>query len=99
MKLTIVWSLQARNQYIASLAHISTDDPQTAALVDKRVGKSLQLLSEFPDMGLPAPAAGVRTYPVPKTGHSFDYRRVRDQIRIQRWYRQRQIPIIDQGAN
>lgn len=52
MKLTIVWSLQARNQYIASLAHISTDDPQTAALVDKRVGKSLQLLSEFPDMGL-----------------------------------------------
>jgi hypothetical protein len=32
------------------------------------------LLHDAPDMGVPAPVSGVRTYAVPKTDHSFDYR-------------------------
>lgn len=94
MTLTIVWSVQARNQLLATLTHIAQEDPLSAELVHKRVEKSLKLLCESPAMGVPAPIAGVRTYAVPKTGHSFDYRLVRDQVRIQRWYRQRQKPAI-----
>ena len=70
----IVWSTQARRQYLATLSHIAGEDPLSADLIAKRVEKSLQLLRDFPDMGIPAPLVGVRSYPVPKTGHSFDYR-------------------------
>jgi plasmid stabilization system protein ParE len=93
MTLSIVWSAQARRQLLASLAQIAEEDPLVAELVLSRVEKSLRTLAEFPSMGTPAPVAGVRSYPVPKTGHSFDYRVVRGEIRIQRWYRQRQQPL------
>jgi len=92
MTLTVVWSVQARNQFVATLAFIAKEDPLSAELVHKRMEKSLRLLCDSPEMGVPAPTAGVRTYAVPNTGHSFDYRLVRDQIRVQRWYRQRQKP-------
>jgi len=92
MTLTVVWSVQARNQFIATLTYIAKEDPLSAEMVLQRVNKSLTLLCDSPEMGVSAPTAGVRTYAVPKTGHSFDYRLVRDQIRVQRWYRQRQKP-------
>jgi plasmid stabilization system protein ParE len=94
MTLKVVWSAQARSQLIATLTYIAKDDPHSAALVVKRVEKSLRLLADSPDMGVPAPVSGVRTYAVPNTGHSFDYRTIRQEIRIQRWYRQRQQPRI-----
>ena len=93
MTLQVVWSAQARSQLIATLTYIAKDDPPTAALVLKRVDKSLRLLADAPDMGVPAAVSGVRTYAVPKTDHSFDYRTTRQEIRIQRWYRQRQQPL------
>ena len=93
MTLTVVWSAQARNQFIASLTYIAKEDSLNAELVRKRVERSLKLLCDSPEMGVPAPTAGVRTYAVPKTGHSFDYRLVRGHIRVQRWYRQRQKPV------
>lgn len=93
MSLSVVWSVQARNQFIATLTYIAKEDPLSAELVHQRMEKSLKLLSDSPEMGVQAPTAGVRTYAVPKTGHSFDYRLVRDQIRVQRWYRQRQKPV------
>jgi plasmid stabilization system protein ParE len=93
MTWTVLWSVQARDQYLATLARVAKQDPLSAELVNKRVERTLQLLRSFPELGTPAPAVGVRTYPVPKTGHSFDYRLVRGQIRIQRWYRQRQKPV------
>jgi plasmid stabilization system protein ParE len=98
MTLTIAWSAQARNQYLATLAYIAKDDSFSAELVYKRVEKSLQLLCTAPEMGIQAATAGVRTYAVPQTGHSFDYRVTKDQIRIQRWYRQRQSPKPSTGA-
>ena len=93
MTLMVVWSVQARNQFVATLTYIAKEDPLAAELVHERVEKSLKLLCDSPDMGVQAPTAGVRTYAIPKTGHSFDYRLVRDQIRVQRWYRQRQKPV------
>jgi plasmid stabilization system protein ParE len=93
MTLTVVWSSQARNQFVATLTYIAKEDPLSAEIVHQRVNKSLKLLCDSPEMGVAAPTAGVRSYAVPKTGHSFDYRLVRDQIRVQRWYRQRQKPV------
>lgn len=93
MTLAVIWSVQARNQFIATLTYIATEDPLSAELVQQRVDKSLTLLCASPEMGASAPTVGVRTYAVPRTGHSFDYRLVRNQIRIQRWYRQRQKPV------
>ena len=93
MTLTIVWSAQARNQFVTTLTYIAKEDPLSAEIVHQRVEKSLTLLCNSPEMGVSAPTAGVRTYAVPKTGHSFDYRLVRGQIRVQRWYRQRQKPV------
>lgn len=90
MSLTVIWSVQARNQLVATLTYIAKDDPLSAELVHNRVEKSLKVLCGSQGMGVQAPTTGVRTYAVPKTGHSFDYRLVRGQIRIQRWYRQRQ---------
>ena len=94
MTLTVIWSVQARNQFLATLTHIAKEDPLSAQRVHKRVENSLKLLCDSPKLGVPAPTTSVRTYAVPKTGHSFDYRLVHDQIRIQRWYRQRQKPAI-----
>jgi plasmid stabilization system protein ParE len=97
MTLTVVWSVQARNQFVATLTYIAKEDPLTAETLRQRVNKSLTLLCDSPEMGVSAPTAGVRTYAVPKTGHSFDYRLVQGQIRIQRWYRQRQKPVSAEG--
>ena len=44
MTLTIVWSAQARNQFVATLTYIAKEDSLTAELVHKRVEKSLKLL-------------------------------------------------------
>ena len=97
MTLTVVWSVQARNQFVATLTYIAKEDPLTAERVHERVDKSLKLLCDSPDISVQASTAGVRTYAVPKTGHSFDYRLVRDQIRVQRWSRQRQKPVSAEG--
>jgi plasmid stabilization system protein ParE len=94
MTLTVVWSVQARSQFVTALTYIAKEDPLSAELVHKRVEKSLKLICNSPDMGAQTVPAGVRTYAVPKTGHSFDYRLVGDQIRVQRWYRQRQKPTV-----
>ena len=90
MTLTVVWSFQARNQFVATLTYIAKEDALAAELVHERVEKSLKLLCGSPETGVQAPTAGVRTYAVPKTGHSFDYRLVGAHIRVQRRYRQRQ---------
>jgi len=37
MTLTVVWSVQARNQFVATLAYIAKEDPSSAELVHQRV--------------------------------------------------------------
>ena len=68
MTLPIVWSAQARRQLLASLAHIADEDQLAAELVFKRIEKSLRTLGEFPDIGSPAPVAGVLLTQFPKRG-------------------------------
>ena len=55
MALTVVWSVQARNQFLATLTYLAKEDPQSAELVHERVEKSLKLLCDTPNMGVLAP--------------------------------------------
>lgn len=51
MTLTVVWSVQARNQFVATLTFIAKEDPLSAELVHQRVSKSLALLCDSPKNG------------------------------------------------
>jgi len=89
-KKQLEWSRPARAAYDATIARIAMDDIHTATLVQRRVVRSMALLQDFPDLGLPGSLVGTRSYPIPNTGHSLTYRVTREAIVILRWYRQRQ---------
>jgi plasmid stabilization system protein ParE len=84
------WARPARAAYEATLERIAEEDVETAALVARRVARSLALLQLQPQMGTPSVVAGRRAYPIQNTGHSVNYRVTQDSILVLRWYRQRQ---------
>ena len=84
------WARPARAAYETTLGRIAEEDVETAALIARRVAKSLALLQLQPQMGTPSVVAGRRVYAIPNTGHSVNYRVTRDSILVLRWYRQRQ---------
>ena len=84
------WSSRALEAYLATLARIADDDPHTAELVRERVERALSLIQSQPGLGTPALRRGERRFPVPNTGHVFNYRVLRRAIRIVLWYRARQ---------
>ena len=55
MTLTVVWSVQARSQFVATLTYIAKEDPLTVERVHERVDKSLKLLCDSPDEPTPYP--------------------------------------------
>ena len=69
---------------------IHPEDAHAAQLVEQRLEKSLAALQSFPKLGTPITGTRSRSYPVPHTGHSFNYRVTGNTIQITRWYRQRQ---------
>lgn len=84
------WAPSARRAYLRTLDHIAGEDVHTARLVAERVAHSLELIETNPGMGSPVQGGRVRSYPVPRTGHAFNYRETTEGIKIVRWYRQRQ---------
>ena len=83
------WLPSARAAYLETLEYIARDDPRTAERIAQRVEKSLALIRAMPGLGTLTAKPGVRRYPVPESGHVFDYRVLRHSIRVQRWYRAR----------
>ena len=84
------WAPSARKAFLRTLDRIAAEDPKTAALVAERVAHSLELIETNPVMGTPVQGSRVRRYPVPRTGHAFNYLELDGMIRIVRWFRQRQ---------
>ena len=82
------WAPRARRAYLRTLAYIAGDDSHSARLVAERVAHSLELIETNPRMGTPLAGGRGRRYPVPRTGHAFNYRVTADGIEILRWYRQ-----------
>jgi plasmid stabilization system protein ParE len=89
-ELSVRWSARAQKTFLDSLDRIFEEDPATARLVLKRVEKSIAILAQQPGIGTFTAMPGVRRYPIPQTGHAIDYRVAHGELRIQRWYRQRQ---------
>lgn len=84
------WAPAARRAYLRTLEYIAADDVHSANLVALRVAHTLLLLEANPAIGTPIQGKRVRCYPVPRTGHAFNYSETSDGIKIVRWYRQRQ---------
>ena len=89
-ELSIVWSASAQKAFLDTLKRIESEDIGTARLVFQRVEKSMSLLTIQPGMGTFTAMPGVRRFAIPQTGHSVNYRIVHGELRILRWYRQRQ---------
>lgn len=88
--LAIVWSASAQEAFLASLEKIENEDVGTARLIIQRVDKSLSLIAAQPSIGTFTAMTGVRRYAIPKMGHTINYRIAHGELRILRWYRQRQ---------
>ena len=48
------WAPRALQAYVDSLAHIADEDPRTAALIQARVEHALDLILQFPEIGVAA---------------------------------------------
>ena len=89
-KKPVEWAASARAALAATMEKIHHEDAHAAQLVAQRLEKSLAILQSFPKLGTPINGTRSRSYPVPHTGHSFNYRVTGNAIQITRWYRQRQ---------
>lgn len=89
-ELSIIWSASAQKAFLDTLERIENEDIGTARLVLQRVEKSMSLLIIQPGMGTFTAMPGVRRYAIPQTGHTVNYRVAHGELRILRWYRQRQ---------
>ena len=89
-ELSIIWSVSAQKAFLDTLKRIESEDIKTARLVFQRVEKSMSLLTIQPGMWTFTALPGVRRYVIPQTGPSVNYRVVHGELRILRWYRQRQ---------
>lgn len=88
--LTVVWSASAQSAFFTTLEKIDNEDAGTARLIIQRVDKSITLIAAQPSLGTFTAMTGVRRYAIPNTGHTINYRVAYGELRILRWYRQRQ---------
>lgn len=88
--LSIIWSASAQKAFLNTLERIENEDIGTARLVLQRVEKSMSLLTIQPGIGTFTAMPGVRRYAIPQTGHSINFRVMHGELRVLRWYRQRQ---------
>ena len=88
--LAVVWSASAQKAFFSTLEKIENEDVGTARLIIQRVDKSITLITAQPNIGTFTAMTGVRRYAIPNTGHAINYRVVHGELRILRWYRQRQ---------
>jgi plasmid stabilization system protein ParE len=88
--LAVVWSASAQKAFFSTLEKIENEDVGTARLIIQRVDKSITLITAQPSIGTFTAMTGVRRYAIPNTGHAINYRVVHGELRILRWFRQRQ---------
>ena len=85
------WSARASAALDSTLARIAADDPPTSEAVLAKVERSVALICAQPAIGTPTATRGVRRHAIPRTGHIISYRVARDEVRVLRWYRARQV--------
>jgi toxin ParE1/3/4 len=70
----IVWSVWAIGDRDDIFDYIEAESPRTAALVDSRIEKQVELLGRFPEMGRPGRVEGTRELVVRRTPFLVVYR-------------------------
>lgn len=90
-KLPIRWLPTARRAAEKSLNHIAAQDPGASALVYKRLLGALGVISLQPAIGTPTHQKNIKRFPIPKTGHTIEYRLAANEIVITRWIRQARV--------
>ncbi|WP_083902542.1 type II toxin-antitoxin system RelE/ParE family toxin [Janthinobacterium sp. HH01] len=88
-KLAIRWSLTARRSLDQTIAHIHAQDALASGLVLQRLQNALDVIAAQPGIGTPTDRRDTRRFPIPKTGHTIDYRLHQGDIMVTRWARQR----------
>lgn len=90
-KLPIRWLPNARRAAEKSLNHIGAQDPSASALVYKRLLGALDAISLQPAIGTPTHRKNIKRFPIPRTGHTIEYRVTAGEIVITRWIRQARV--------
>lgn len=88
-KLAIHWSPTARRSLDQTIAHINAQDMSAGDLVLQRLQSALDAIAAQPGIGTPTDRRGIRRFPIPKTGHTIDYRVHENAIMVTRWARQK----------
>ena len=78
----IVWSRRAIKHLVSLRNYVAKDSEQNAALVAKRILKSVELLQTQPDMGRPGRVLGTRELVIPVTPYLIPYRVRRDRLEL-----------------
>ncbi|MBV6322408.1 type II toxin-antitoxin system RelE/ParE family toxin [Duganella violaceipulchra] len=88
-KLAIRWSSAARRSLDQTIAHINEQDVSAGELILLRLQNALDVIVAQPGIGTPTDRRDTRRFPIPKTGHTIDYRVRQSEIMVTRWARQR----------
>ena len=75
----VVWARRAIRHFIHLREYIEKDSEQNAALVAKRILKSVDLLQSHPEMGRPGRVVGTRELVIP---YIIPYRVRRDRLEL-----------------
>jgi plasmid stabilization system protein ParE len=74
--------------------YIAVQDPGASSLVYQRLLVALDVISLQPAIGTPTHQKNIRRFPIPKTGHTIEYRVTTSEIVITRWIRQARVKKI-----
>ncbi|MQA20670.1 type II toxin-antitoxin system RelE/ParE family toxin [Rugamonas rivuli] len=88
-RLAIRWSSTARRSLDRTIAHIHAEDASASQLVLRRLQNALDVIADQPGIGTLTDRRDTRRFPIPKTGHTIDYRVHQGEILVTRWARQR----------
>jgi addiction module RelE/StbE family toxin len=80
----LVWAQYALEDRRAIYDHIEADDPQAAALVDRRIAEAVVRLIDFPESGRPGRVEDTRELVVGRTSCIVAYRILGETVRILR---------------
>jgi toxin ParE1/3/4 len=80
----LVWSAFAITDRDEIYEYIESESPRNAAMVDKRIAESVELLPDFPESGRAGRVAGTRECVVPRSPYIAAYTVTGDVIRILR---------------
>jgi plasmid stabilization system protein ParE len=70
------------------MAHVYAQDMEAGRLLLQRLQRALDLIAEQPGIGTQTKQKNLRRFPIPRTGHTIEYRVGRGGITITRWARQ-----------